>query len=213
MLVFAPDSENIAVVGYMPFLQIVAVPSGKLVAKLAIPQPNNNRLSGVAFSGDGKVVAAGTDNFGQSKNFVHTWDVATGRPLHDFEVVQNSQIRASLSRDGSVIVTAGFYSPRNAAETNPDQGRTIQVWNGRTGKEVRKIKLDRNQVMAVALSPDGKLCAAASGGATFHLFATDTGRELRRFAGRRGQTQFLQFSPDGLLLAAASAGWHRPGLG
>jgi WD40 repeat protein len=205
LLTFSPDGQNIAVMGYMPFLQIVAVPSGKLVAKLPIPQPNNNRLSCVSFSGDGKIIAAGTDNFGQSKNFVHTWEVATGKPLHDFEVVQNSQIRACLSHDGSVLATAGFYSPRHAADTNPDQGRTIQLWNGHTGKELRKIKIERNQVMAVALSPDGKTCAAASGSATFHLFATDTGKELRRFAGRRGRAQFLQFAPDGTALAAGSA--------
>ncbi len=180
------------------------VPSGKLVAKLQVPQPNNNRLSGFAFSGDGKTIVAGTDNFGQNKNYVHAWDVASGRSLHNFEVVQNSQIRGALSHDGGLLVTSGYYSPRTGAENNPDQGRTIQLWDVKTGKELRKVKVDRNQIMAVALSPDGKTFAAASGAATFHLFDTGSGKELRRFAGRRGHTQCLMFTPDGQTLVAGT---------
>ena len=196
-LIFSPDSKNLAVMSYAPFLQIVAIPSGKLVSKLQIPQPNNNRIGGVAFSGDGRTVVAGSDNFGQNKNVVYAWEVATGKLLHNFEVVQNSQIRAALSHDGMLLATAGFYNLRKAGEKDPDQGRTIQLWDTQTGKEIRKIKIDRNQIMAIALSPDGKNLAVASGSATYHLVDTETGKESRRFAGRRGNTQVLQFTPDG----------------
>lgn len=202
---FAPDGKRLAVLGYSSFVQVVDIPSGKLVSKLQAPQPNNNRLSGVAFSGDGSILVAGTDNFGQNKNVVHAWEVASGKALHNFEVVQNSQIRGVLSRDGGLLATSGFYSPRNGMENNPDQGRTIQLWDVKTGQELRKVKIDRNQVMAVALSPDAKTFAVASGAATFHLFETATGKELRRFAGRRGQTQLLQFAPDGQVLVAGLA--------
>ena len=204
-LTFAPDGLSVAVMGYMPFLQIVAIPSGKVVSKLQVSQPNNNRLSNFAFSGDGRILIAGTDNYGQNKNFVHAWEAASGKLLHNFEVVQNAQIRGALSHDGSVLATSGYYNPRTGMENNPDQGRTIQLWDVHTGAELRKVKIDNNPIMAVALSQDGKTCAAASGAATFHLFATDSGKELRRFAGRRGHTQLLQFAPDGKTLVAGSA--------
>ncbi|HWY87874.1 MAG TPA: WD40 repeat domain-containing protein, partial [Gemmataceae bacterium] len=204
-LTFSPDSRNIAVMGYAPFLQIVAIPSGKLVSKLQVPQPNNSRLTGFAFSGDGMIIVAGTDNFGQNKNFVHAWEVATGKPLHNFEVVQNAQIRGALSNNGAVLATSGYYNPRTGMENNPDQGRTIQLWDVHTGAELRKVKIDNNPIMAVALSQDGKTFAVASGSATFHLFETESGKELRRFAGRRGHVQFLQFAPDGKTLVAGSA--------
>ena len=201
-LTFSPDGKYLAVMGYGPFMQVVEVPSGRAVAKMQPPQPNNYRLSGFAFSGDSKTIIAGTDNFGQNKNFVHAWDVASGKPLHNFEVIQNNQIRGALSGDGSVLATWGFYSPRGGMENNPDQGRTIQLWEVKTGKELRKVKIDRYQVNSVAIAPDGKTFAVASGSATFHLFETDSGKELRRFAGRRGQAQILMFAPDGKTLVA-----------
>lgn len=104
-----------------------------------------------------------------------------------------------------MLATSGYYNPRKGGEINLENGRTIQLWNVRTGKELRKVKIDRNPIMALALSPDGKTLALASGAATFHLLETETGKELRRFAGRRGHTQLLQFSPDGQMLAAGSA--------
>jgi WD40 repeat protein len=205
VVAFAPDGRSIAVVGLMPYVQIVAIPSGKLLAKLPFPQPSNGRLSSFRFSGDGKIFIAGTDNFGQSKNFVHAWEIPSGRRLHDFEVSQNSQIRGAISHDGTVLVTSGQYHPRGGLEGNPDQGRTIQVWDMNSGKELGKVKIERGPITAVALSPDGKTIAAASGNATFHLFDTLSHKELRRFAGRRGYTQLLQFSPDAAILAAGSA--------
>lgn len=211
-LLFAGDNKRLAILGYGPMVQVIDIPSGKALGRFqpqTPQQPQNIRLTHLAFSGDGNVLAAATDNFGQPKNFVFAWDVTNNKAFGPFEVMQNSQIKAALSRDGSLLATWGFYNPPPGVgfqpNNPPEQGRIIQLWDVKTGKEQRKVKIDRNHIVAAALSPDGKLLAAASGAATFHLFDADTGKELRRFAGRRGQTLVLTFAPDGSTLVAASA--------
>ncbi len=204
-LAFAPDCRHLGVVGYGNIIQIFDVSGKEPVVRVQAPQ-KNTRLTAFSFSADAKIIAAGTDNFGQNKNFVYLWEVAGGKPVKTLEVIQNAQVKTALSADGSVLATWGYFNvPAGLMGNNmPEQGRTIQLWNVAEGKELRKLVVERNNVLAAALSPDGKTLAAASGQATFHLFDVASGQELRRFAGRRGQTMLLQFSPDGKVLVAGS---------
>ncbi|MCI0639848.1 MAG: hypothetical protein L0Y72_19450 [Gemmataceae bacterium] len=199
---FTNDSKRLVTMSYGPQIQVVDMPSGKSVAKLTTPQ-QNVQPAGLSISPDGNFVAVGTNNFGQPKNSVYLFEVSSSKLLHSLEVIQNNQIKAAIAPNGALVATWGYYIPKGG-ENDPDQGRTVQVFDGKTGKELRKIVIDRNQIMGAAFSPDGKTLAVASGMASFHLFDAESGKEQRGFAGRRGQGQQLHFSPDGKLLVAAA---------
>lgn len=202
-LVFSPNGKVLGVLGYGPGIRLVEVPSGKQIAQLQNQQPNMRSMS-MSFSGDGKSVSASVENFNQNQFHVHVWEAATGKEIAKVGVLQNNQIKSALTSDGSILATWGFYSPRGP-ELNPDQGRTIQLWNVKDGKEKHKIKIDRQNISSVAFAPDGKTFAVASGVASFHIFDTDSAKELRKFAGRRGQVTHLDYTRDGLTLVAGAA--------
>jgi len=70
---------------------------------------------------------------------------------------------------------------------------------------VRKLKLPRSGVAAVAVSPDGRLVATGHRDHTARLWSAQTGRQLKVLEGHVGQVIAVAFSPDGKLLATGSS--------
>jgi WD40 repeat protein len=68
----------------------------------------------------------------------------------------------------------------------------------------------KDQVNAVAFSPDGKLLASASKDATIKIWDPATGKELRTLTGHPTSVEALAFSPDGKLLASVCFGVQAP---
>jgi hypothetical protein len=104
------------------------------------------------------------------------------------------------------IVWAVAFSPDGQVIAGGGDDRVIQLWDGATGKSLRKITADG--AVCLAFSPDGKLLASApGGGAPRHdpqIWDAATGQEVRRCAGHSSVCYFVAFSPDGKLLASAS---------
>jgi dipeptidyl aminopeptidase/acylaminoacyl peptidase len=144
----------------------------------------------VAFSPDGKTVASG-----ELGNWVHLWDVATGRErirfgsghtsLSDVDLVH----ALAFSPDGRKIVTGGT-APANA------------LWDVGTGKEIFPFRGHQGVVFAVAYSSDNRTVASAGGDLIIRLWNTATGQELRQLVGHEGWVRALAFSPDGAVLAS-----------
>jgi RNA polymerase sigma factor (sigma-70 family) len=141
--------------------------------------------SAYALSSDGRVLAVATG----PDYAIYLWEVAGGKDLRQLRGHQD-QIRAvAFTADGRTLVSGGH-------------DKTVRVWDTATGKEVRRIQ-EGSMVLAVAVSPDGKTLAAASGetSSTVRLRETATGKELRSFQGQMPIFQVL-FAPDGKTLAA-----------
>jgi WD40 repeat protein len=146
---------------------------------------NFGRVFSVAFSSDGKTLAAGSWD-----GSVRLWEVATGKELHQFRD-QKTPVRAvAFSPDGRMLACGG-------------EGSAIVLRDTATGKELRKLMGHRGPIAFVAFSPDGSLLASKAWDGTFRLWDMAAGREVRRLSSQDSPKQVHQtdcpiaFAPDG----------------
>ena len=161
-------------------------------------------VSAVAFSRDGRLIAAGGRD-----NAVTVWEVATGREL-----------RQLTTPPDAIYAAAGVFflvfGPEGGSLVS--FGDAVRVWNLATGKAEATTAWDtlaggQNFVGGYALTPDGRRLAMIVGGTggserrSAHLLDLATGRATpgtplpEDLA--RSSSPVLSFAPDGRLLAAA----------
>jgi WD40 repeat protein len=137
-------------------------------------------LNCLAFSPDGKTLAAGTNN-----GKCTLWDVGTGK-----------QIRAILCQQGFLCTVA--FSPDSKALATAGEDMFIRLWDVATGKELRKLGGHDKGVCSVAFSLTGKTLASVGGDGTCRLWALDSGRQ-EHLLNKRAVT--ISYSLDGRRVA------------
>ena len=151
-----------------------------------------NPVSSVAFSPDGRIVAAG-----DSAGTVIVWDLADpARLRHVLAAHAGSVSSVAFSPDGRTLATGSF------------DGRVI-LWDLADLTRLRQFLVPRaGSVFSVAFSPDGHTVAAGdSAGIVIVWDLADPARpqQLRSSqTGRAGSVFSVAFSPDGRALATAN---------
>jgi eukaryotic-like serine/threonine-protein kinase len=135
----------------------------------------------VAFSPDGRLLAAGTDGV------VKVWDWKNGQLLHSLPGHHFHTIPVAFSGDGR-LATSPFREG-------------LQLWSPETGILLRSVPAHRDPVSALAFSRDGKWLASASFDGTVKLSDSTTG-EVRHSLLHTGNVECVAFSRDGRLMAS-----------
>ena len=143
----------------------------------------------VAFSPDGKRIAAGSGGDFRSPGELVVFDAETGKIIF---------VHASPSSVPGVA-----FSPDGGTVASVHQDGTIKLFHVPTGK-LFQIEIRQNGVDAVAFSPDGKTLAAA--GTDVRLWDAATGKEIWSLKGDEKSIRRVAFSRDGSRLAASAAG-------
>lgn len=229
-VVFSPDNQQVLTVGSDGAIRLYQLVSGQLVHSFegGVQGPLGMDGATSTFSADGRIIAVAAsrsdiDGRGQTnqRGHVMVWEIATGKLLAKCDIVQNMNLGAALSPDGSTCASWGRHMPASGMmEGNGDsspQGNTIQFWDVKTGKELRQIHLkEAAGVGALAFAPDGKSFAVAENTGSVVLMDAANGKEIRRISDepeerakaltRMGLPVVATFSPDGKRLAVGRDG-------
>ena len=139
-------------------------------------------LSGLAFSPDGKILAAA-----RRKEGVRLWEVNTGKPLPE------STIKGEF--------TDVCFSPDGKSLACTDGVGVLHVVSRASGKEVLSLKCDgTGNLSRVVFSPDSRFLAAVCE-RTVIVWEATTGKVCRCYGHPEYVTE-IAFSPDGHWLAS-----------
>jgi RNA polymerase sigma factor (sigma-70 family) len=148
----------------------------------------------VLFTPNGRQLVAADGGMGAS-----VWDADTGRPLRMLS-------RQDLHRAASIALTPDGRTAAVGTGTG-----VIHLFDFLTGLSVKRLSEQREAVISLAFSPDGKLLAAGSDfdyprrhgeDNPILLWDADTGKERRRFSGHKDTVHCVAFAPDGKTLAS-----------
>lgn len=181
----------------------------------------------VAFSPDGRQLAAGTDGV------VKVWDWKNRQLLHSLPG-HEARIPVAYSRDGRLAtgavredvrlwdpetgillrtihahlglpVSALAFSPDGEWLASASFDRTVKLSNSRTGKIRHSFDLHTGNVECVAFSPNGRRLASGGEDKTVRVWDATTGREVLGLRGHADRCGCVAFSPDGVRLASSSS--------
>jgi len=228
-VVFSPDGTTLAVCEYKD-IRLWDVTRSE---ERAVLKGHRETVYGMAFSSDGKRLAAVGGHGNLERAEAKLWDLHTGRELASMQGHTGRIMGVSFAPDRRTVVTgsddatvrlwdattgkerAVFKGHQDAVSSvafaadgltvaSASWDGTIRLWDPTTGKERATLEGHEDEVLAVAFSPDGKLLASAGGDRTVRLWDVAVAKQLAVLAGHQGTVYCVAFSPDGSLLASGS---------
>lgn len=152
-------------------------------------------IGSLAFSGDGKFLAAGAGNpvfvSRRAPSPVKIWDLEQGR-----EAVTLSQHKR--------FVAQVRFSPDSSRLASVGHDGTLALWSTDSWTLERTMKGAGYSLFSTAFSNDGTIVAAGDGQGSIFLWETATGELIDTLEGHGNWVVDLQFLPDGKTLASAS---------
>jgi WD40 repeat protein len=161
-----------------------------------------------ALSPDGTLLAKG-DN---SDGIVEVRSVGSGSLVSKLEPPKGlPKALLSAYRESNNVTSLVFLPDGRSLIVGSEDvdGGALRLWDVQTGRLLRTLPgYNDDNVVTMALSPDGKLLAVASG--TLILWNTQTWLAERKIKAGYGTFTFLAFSPDGKLLASNAGSAFSP---
>jgi WD40 repeat protein/transcriptional regulator with XRE-family HTH domain len=182
---FSPDGGTLAVAfarGADGMIGLLDPVTGRKLRTITVP---DGSVRGIAFSPDGRTVAAA------SVTTVRVWDVATGRKRRGFTGHPYPEAVA-FGPDGRTVAAAGLDG-------------LVRVWDVATGR-TRTVGGGRIDGRAVAFSPDGRTYAVVRAGGSVQLREVATGIVRHTLKDVPVGMNGLAFAPDGRTIAVPSPG-------
>ena len=193
-MAFSPDGKTLASGGGELNIKLWDVATG---TEKAAYTGLNAKIWSLAFSPNGKVLAAGDDAPpGSQEGRIKLWEVATGKEMATLKGHTNLVISVAFSPDGALLASGSGRRvvPPGYKQAIPGE---IKLWD-----------LATNTVMAthegrgdVAFSPKGDLVVAASPNRTITFWDVATGKPKNTL---KSATYCICLSPDGKMLAAGT---------
>ncbi len=200
---FSPDGKYLATADgdneqtTVGRVELWDVRSGREIRSLTVPTVDKNRpfVTSVAFSPDGKRLAAGLTQHQRPRNTPQGWEFYSGAVL----IWDTATWKELLFLPDNHHVNGVAFSPDGKRIASACLVGTLKVWDAGTGQELFTCKGHTADANGVSFSPDGKRIASASRDGTVRIWDATTGQEALTLP---GQIQAVAFSQDGKRLAA-----------
>ena len=195
---YSPDGKLLSTTGTSRKARMWDVQTGRFLGSFKAHQhqsrhaSNKIRISSVAFSPDGNVLATGgTDNQ------VYLWEIRTG------ELYLIGERLAEFS-EHTESVTSVAFSPDGNVLASGSEDKTIQLWDVNKRAHSNTLTGHEDSVTAVVFSPDGSTIASGSADGTLRLWNADTDDLFIPPIEEAGNVTSSVYSADGNILASAS---------
>ncbi len=168
------------------------LPAGAVARLGTIRFRQGDTLAAIAFSPDGKSVAA--SGIGA---VVHTWETTSGKEISRF--TSRSENDLNFESIGDIV-----YSPDGTALAGAPLNKPVCIWEAATGKEL--YRLNNVQADWLVLSLDSQLLACNGreiDHPIVHVVNLKSRQEVHAWCGLQGAIARGAFSPDGETLACA----------
>lgn len=180
-LAFHPDSRRLAAGSADGTLDVWDLETGE---RLSSERVHKNRVAGVAWSADGKILATGS------------WD-RTLRLLNG----EDGTVRYLHGHENRITSVAWSADSRYLASSSLDG--TVRIWNAK-GDEIRRYDGHTDAVLGVTWSPVGPILASASSDTTVRVWDLFKPTEIFQFNRHTDPVFAVAFNPDGRRLASSS---------
>jgi RNA polymerase sigma factor (sigma-70 family) len=172
---YSPDGKLLACRSHNNGIGLWDVVSGKEVRRLAgsnaqYPASFTGPMAcgfRIAFSPDGKTLAAASGDLTFKDNAIRLWDVAGGKEIRRFQGHRGAVRIFAFAPDGKTLATGG-------------EDRTIRLWDPETGKQRHLIGGAGGEVVALAYSRDGKVLASRGEDRAIRFWSAEGGKELKK---------------------------------
>jgi WD40 repeat protein len=160
-----------------------------------------NIVSAIAFSHDGRLLAAGGGRDGTL-----VWNLQTNKITARIPHGGTGERLRRPEKRGAQVNFRGravlAFSPNEPVLATAGPDSSVRLWNPMTGGELRRLQHE-TPVTAVRFAPDGGTLASATEEGTVHIWDTDSGIELRRMS-QSDAVYTVSVSPSGKFVASAS---------
>jgi len=176
------DGQKIASAGDDGIVKVWDLNSGKVLLTLG---KGLQGADAVAFSPDGRLLAAAVTAGGRRGNAVQVWDLANGQLVQDM-------------REHTQLITDLAFSPDGNRIASVGNDNTLRIWNVRYGTLETTQKETKNNLLALAYSPDGKnIVATENWDGKIQMWDAVNVRLIRSIQGHADWVLCVAYSPDG----------------
>jgi len=164
-VVFSPDGKSVALGSRGP---IKRDEDGQVVlwnvekrTEIARYSSGCGPVFSLAYSSDGKLLAAASGDHAKGTGLATVWDLGTGKVKFRIKNDDSPFVTVSFSPDAKTMAVGGGMGP-DAFMKLPKVGN-LSLWDVGKEKELACLKGVTDAVRSVAFSPDGTLLASAGG--------------------------------------------------